>query len=672
MDLRGRWFAGADALGVAEPEDAGQGAGTPSLPARPRAEGRRLLGQVLLADAAVTRAALKAALEAQSQSHAPLGDLLVALGFCSQADIEAALSKQREGRPLNESERLVTAQVGMDQRLRKLGVRESHIRAALQFAAATGTSLTRVVLDLGLISAETMAQALAEENGRQYFPHERVDRIDPCELGSITVGEFTGYVPAGRQDGRLLVAVAEPEKILEAQTCWQAHRVEVVIASPRTIETVFRRHFARTEQAFRDSVSQWEERQRQQRGPEAADGNEVEWIYGRLIRHACYLGANDIFLHKTLAGVGKIKLHVNGVGHLFAAVKEDLFDKMLNKLVSENSNADSLARAPQEANVGIIGDLKEAFSDITDRYSFRLQLNQGRTHAEREAVVRILDRQADQADFHALGFDEQVERQLLQYSRSSTGLVVVCGPTGSGKTTSLYAMMKKIDPIERSIRTIEKPIEYRHSMWHQMEVPADVAEGEGVRIMLNAALRMAPHVILMGEIREDVDVANRVISAAFTGHLVYTTLHVTEAALAITRLRHIGVSSENLAAALRGVLAQRLVQVLCPDCRVADAREETQAERRRSAWLSDIEWMPMREVGCARCGWSGFRGRRIIYELLDIDRDVRDLVERGATAREIARAGVPPGRSIWACGLRLVARGVTSIDELRRVADPPS
>jgi type IV pilus assembly protein PilB len=671
MDLRARWFGGVDTLGVAEP-----GRADPVVTAaarRPEGSGATtLLGELLLADTAITRAALQEALQVQARSHAPLGDLLVTLGLCDRADIDAALERQRSGVVLSESERLVTAQVGMDQRLRKLGVKESHIRAALQFAAATGTSLTRVVLDLGLISAETMAQALAEENGRQYFPKDHVDRIDPSELEELSVGEFSGYVPAGRIDGRLVVAVAEPEKILEAQTRWQAYRVEVVIASPRTIETVFRRHFARTEEAFRRAVLQWEERQRAARGSDVQDGNEVEWIYGRLIRHACYVGANDIFLHKTLAGVGKVKLHVNGVGHLFAAIKEDLFDKILNKLVSENSSADALARNPQEANVGIIGGLKDEFADITDRYSFRLQLNQGRSHSEREAVVRVLDRQAEQADFHALGFDEQVERQLLNYSRSSTGLVVVCGPTGSGKTTSLYAMMKKIDPIERSIRTIEKPIEYRHSMWHQMEVPADVAEGEGVRIMLNATLRMAPHVILMGEIREDLDVANRVISAAFTGHLVYTTLHVTEAALAVTRLRHIGVTSENLAASLRGVLAQRLVQVLCPDCCASDAREETHAERRRSAWLADLEWNPMRQVGCVRCGWSGFRGRRIIYELLDIDRDVRDLVERGATAREIARAGVPPGRSIWACGLRLVARGITSIDELRRVADPPS
>ncbi len=593
----------------------------------------------------------------------------------------------------------LATQAGMDARLRKLGVKESHIRAALQFAAVTGSSLTRVVLDLGLISAETMAQALAEENGRRFFDPRCIDEIDPADMQDIVVDEFVGYVPAGRLDGRLLVAVSEPEKILEAQTRWQAYRrdelhapgqanentnentnanakayaqgVEVVIASPRTIETVYRRYFARTEHAFRQSVAQWEAHQRRLRGnAAAADGNEVEWIYGRLIRHACYLGASDIFLHKTLAGVGKIKLHVNGVGQLFAAVKEDLFDKILNKLVSENSNADALARAPQEANVGIIGDLRGEFADITERYSFRLQLNQGRTQGEREAVVRILDRQAEQADFHTLGFDQAVEQTLLQYSRSSTGLVVVCGPTGSGKTTSLYAMLKKIDPIERSIRTIEKPIEYRHSMWHQMEVPQEVSEGEGVRIMLNATLRMAPHVILMGEIREDVDVANRVISAAFTGHLVYTTLHVTEAALAITRLRHIGVSSENLAAAIKGVLAQRLLQVLCADCSVPDERDETLAEKRRAAFLGELDWRPHRHVGCARCGWTGYRGRRIIYELLDVDREVRDLIERGASAREIARVGVPRGRSMWACGLRLVARGATSLDELRRVADP--
>jgi type II secretory ATPase GspE/PulE/Tfp pilus assembly ATPase PilB-like protein len=562
-------------------------------------------------------------------------------------------------------------QAGMDQRLRRLGVKESHIRAALQFAAATGTSLTRVVLDLGLISAETMAQALAAENGRAFLSQREVDAIDPAQLAGLQVDDFAGYIPAGRIDGRLRVAVSEPEKILEAQTRWQPHRVEVVIASPRTIETIYRRYFARTAEAFCVAVTRWEERQRLHRGADPGDGNEVEWIYGRLIRHACYAGASDIFLHKTLAGVGKVKLHVNGVGHLFAAVKEELFDKILNKLVSENSNADALARAPQEANVGIIGGLREEFSDITERYGFRLQLTQGRNQAEREAVVRVLDRQAEQADFHALGFDETVEQTLLDYTRSSTGLVIVCGPTGSGKTTTLYAMMKKIDPIERSIRTIEKPIEYRHSMWHQMEVPQEVSEGEGVRIMLNATLRMAPHVILMGEIREDLDVANRVISAAFTGHLVYTTLHVTEAALAVTRLRHIGVSSENLAAALKGVLAQRLVQVLCADCSLPDERDETQAERRRASFLADVEWRPHRAVGCTRCAWTGYRGRRIIYELLDVDREVRELIERGAPAREISRTGLPRERSMWACGLRLVARGATSLDELRRVADPP-
>jgi len=192
-----------------------------------------------------------------------------------------------------------------------------------------------------------------------------------------------------------------------------------------------------------------------------------------------------------------------------------------------------------------------------------------------------------------------------------------------------------------------------------------------MRLLLNSALRMAPHVLLMGEIREDREVAGRVISAAFTGHLVFSTLHVTGAALAVTRLRHIGVSSENLAAALRGVLAQRLVKVLCTECSApGEPRDARFAETAACVLPAPTDWRPRRAVGCERCGWTGYRGRRIVHELLNVDDAVRDRIERGAPAREIAQAGIAPGGSMWHCGLRLVAQGVTSLEELRRVADP--
>jgi type II secretory ATPase GspE/PulE/Tfp pilus assembly ATPase PilB-like protein len=552
---------------------------------------------------------------------------------------------------------------GIESRLRRLGVREHHLRAARLVAAASGLSIAQAVTELGLVGAETLARAIAADTGRGYLAPHEADAVDPGSVAGLSLQDGQACVPAGRSAGRLRVAVSEAEAILEAQTRYHGEPVEILIASARTLERLRRRCFANTAGALRAAVQRWE-RAADPASPGA--GREVEAVLGSLLRHACYAGASDLFLHRTMGGIGTVKLHVNGTGQFLAALPGALHDRLLNKLVSETSSADALARAPQEAGLEGASLPRLEGAEVDRRYAFRLQLHQGHGVAEREAVIRILDREAEQADFESLGFDEPTGSRLLDYTRASTGLVLVCGPTGSGKTTTLYAMLRRIDPLERSIRTIEKPIEYRHPMWHQMEVAAEVAEAEGMRLLLNSALRMAPHVLLMGEIREDREVAGRVISAAFTGHLVFSTLHVTSAALAITRLRHIGVSSENLAAALRGVLAQRLILLLCADCSVPDDCDDGPPDGLEAS----AAWRPRRAVGCARCGWTGYRGRRLVYELLHVDDGVRERIERGATAREIAQAGFAAGGTLWHCGLRLVAEGRTSRDELRRVADP--
>ncbi len=559
---------------------------------------------------------------------------------------------------------------GIEARLRRLGVREQHLRAARLVAGASGLSLAHAVIELGLVGAETLARAIAEDTGRRYLAPHEVDAIDPGGVSGLALHDGQPCVPVGRREGRLRIAVCQAEAILEAQTRYHAEPVEIVIASARTLERLRRRCFAHSGRALRAALQVWQSTAAAAPDTEA---REVEQVLSSLLRHACQAGASDVFLHKTLGGTGTVKLHVNGAGRFLAAIPGPLHDRLLNKLVSETSSADALARAPQEAGFeGAALSLAE-FSGQDRRYAFRLQLHQGRGVDDREAVIRILDREAEQADFESLGFDAHAGETLIDYTRASTGLVLVCGPTGSGKTTTLYAMLRRIDPLERSIRTIEKPIEYRHPLWHQMEVATDLPEAEGMRLLLNSALRMAPHVLLMGEIREDCEVANRVISAAFTGHLVFSTLHVTSAALAITRLRHIGVSSENLAASLRGILAQRLVKVLCGDCSLADdeaMRDRPLLDTGDAPGEAPAGWRPRRAVGCERCGWTGYRGRRIVHELLHVDDAVRERIERGASAREIARAGIAPGRSLWHCGLRLVAQGQTSIDELRRVADP--
>jgi type II secretory ATPase GspE/PulE/Tfp pilus assembly ATPase PilB-like protein len=183
--------------------------------------------------------------------------------------------------------------------------------------------------------------------------------------------------------------------------------------------------------------------------------------------------------------------------------------------------------------------------------------------------VRLLDRQSNAAEFEALEFDSETSRKLKEYSQSKTGLVLVTGPTGSGKTTTLYAMIKQIDPTERWIQTIENPIEYRHGLWFQYEVPKAAGEEKGAAKLLKGLLRNAPDVCLVGEVR-DAEVGNILLELSNTGHLVFSTLHNNNAALALTRLKNFGLDMYGLASVLQGILAQRLVRTLCRHCSIED------------------------------------------------------------------------------------------------------
>lgn len=557
----------------------------------------------------------------------------------------------------------------MESVLTAMGAKPQHIRYAMDRARVTGESLPAIMRDFGFVSEETVAQALCMHHGYEYVSASNVDTIDLPSIGVIELPRFSGFVPVARRDGRLIVAVSELNKANEANNYFHKEQPRIAIASARTVQTIYRRYFAQSAREFDQLVAMFYDC--------VADGVEdenpglVQDIFGALIRHACYSGASDLYLYKSEA-VGMLKLKVNGVGQLFRCIKVELFDKILNKLVTESGiKAEDLRREPQETVVEFRGDgARLKYHDILSRYAFRMELAQVRGEQGREAVVRVLDRQSSEAQFDQLGFDDRVEHKLRRYLQSSTGLVIVTGPTGSGKTTTLYAMLKEIDAIERSIQTIENPIEYRHGLWMQHEVPKDMKEGEGVRKLLNALLRMAPDVILFGEVRNDLEVANTLIDCANTGHLVYTTLHTNSAALVINRLKQIGVHPENLAAVLKGVLAQRLVQVLCPACRTPDARPSTLETLHQTSFLEGLAITPHRAVGCEACNGTGYRGRQMIYELLDVTSKIREMIESGATASAVARAGIASGQSMWASGLRLVARGVTSIDEVLRVAEP--
>jgi type II secretory ATPase GspE/PulE/Tfp pilus assembly ATPase PilB-like protein/CheY-like chemotaxis protein len=282
-----------------------------------------------------------------------------------------------------------------------------------------------------------------------------------------------------------------------------------------------------------------------------------------------------------------------------------------------------------------------------------------------KVVIRILDSRATVLSLDSLGLNEDELEAVRHLLTHHEGVILVTGPTGSGKTTTLYSAIRNIQTGKTNIVTVEDPVEYRL----QGIVQVQVHEKAGLTFAsaLRSILRQDPDVVLVGEIR-DRETANIAIQASLTGHLVLSTLHTNDAANAVTRLVDIGIEPYKIAASLRGVLAQRLMRRLCPACK--EVWVESIPEK-LSAWVP--HGTPLyRAVGCSECAMTGYRGRFSIVEVLTVTPEVERAISSGGTADKIAEAGRAAGmRGLWESGVSHVLRGESSIDELMRVVDVP-
>ncbi|MDX1320073.1 MAG: ATPase, T2SS/T4P/T4SS family, partial [Oceanospirillum sp.] len=284
-------------------------------------------------------------------------------------------------------------------------------------------------------------------------------------------------------------------------------------------------------------------------------------------------------------------------------------------------------------------------------------------------VLRILDKNAGRMDLAQLGMSEQIHNGLRQLLAKPHGIFLVTGPTGSGKTTTLYASLTALNDSSRNIMTVEDPIEYNLEGVGQTQVnpKVDMTFARGLRAML----RQDPDVVMVGEIR-DIETAEIAVQASLTGHLVLSTLHTNTAAGAVTRLQDMGVEPFLLASSLLGVLAQRLVRVLCVECRTPYQPDD--AERRLMGLSSSDSVTLYHATGCEHCNQQGYRGRTGIYELLAVDEGVRRLIHQQAGEQEIdqylRQVTALNGESyqtIRQDGLRLVLAGITTVEEVLRV-----
>jgi type IV pilus assembly protein PilB len=326
------------------------------------------------------------------------------------------------------------------------------------------------------------------------------------------------------------------------------------------------------------------------------------------------------------------------------------------KILAEMDIAET--RLPQDGN----------FNVKLEKRSFEIRVSTFPTIHGENVVLRILDQTSTLFKLDDLGFSEEVLDHFKQLIRKSSGIILVTGPTGSGKTTTLYALLNMINSKEKNIITIEDPVEYRLALIRQTQInpKAGITFATGLR----SILRQDPDIIMIGEIR-DLETSEIAMQSALTGHLVLSTLHTNDAPEAISRLVDIGVESYLISSSVIGVLAQRLVRTICPDCKVPyQVDPKVMGHLSQNASKSNEPLTLYRGKGCKNCKQSGYRGRTGIFELLSVNEEIKKLISEKVSTqviRETAKktAGLV---SLRTDGLRKVLKGITTLDEVDRVA----
>ncbi len=377
----------------------------------------------------------------------------------------------------------------------------------------------------------------------------------------------------------------------------------------------------------------------------------VDWV----LQFAFEQGASDIHLEPRKDN-GRVRFRIDGVLH-------NIYDMPSNILIAVIARIKILGRLnvaekrkPQD------GRLK---TRTPKGIETELRLSTLPTAFGEKMVMRIFDPEVLVRSFEKLGFTGQLLGTWKDLTSHTHGIILVTGPTGSGKTTTLYSTLKQLATDQVNVCTVEDPIEMLESSFNQMQINPAIELGfaEGIK----ALMRQDPDIIMVGEIR-DQDTANMAIQAALTGHLVLSTLHTNDAPSSLTRLNDLGVQPFLSAATILGVLAQRLVRMLCPHCKQQVNTDQQLWQQLTQPWNGTLPEQVYEAVGCDQCRHTGYKGRVGLYEMMPLSHDLKRLVGQGATLDQIRQTAYQEGlQPLRLAGAKRIAEGVTSFEEVMRV-----
>lgn len=523
-------------------------------------------------------------------------------------------------------------------------------------------SLTKILLELGLVPERELIAEFESGLGIPLAAPEEfpLEAILPDAVTERFLKEHRAILLA-TDDASVTVATADPldRFTAEALALATGKRIIVKAALSSDIEQALRRLFADADSdalsAMGVSASPEVTEADLARLRESASEAPVIRFVNTLISRAVEAGASDIHIEPFERRL-QIRTRIDGVLKEEEPAQIELAPAIISRLKIMSGLNIAERRLPQDGAVKLAVrgreiDLRIATVPVA--------------HGEC-AVIRILDKSSVPLDFTALGFDAVAQEKLAALLARPNGIILVTGPTGSGKTTTLYAALSRLNTTERKVLSVEDPVEYKINGVNQIQVKPDI--GLTFANVLRSVLRHDPDVILVGEIR-DAETARIAVQAALTGHLVLSTVHTNSAAAAVTRLLDMNIEDYLLTSTIAGIVSQRLVRTLCAECKQPEALRPEWAQEIARAGLVASTAQIYTAGGCPACNGTGYRGRSVIFELLVPDENLRRLVLEKAGASQLHAAAVAQGmETLRRCGLRRVLDGTTSIEEISRVA----
>jgi type IV pilus assembly protein PilB len=542
-------------------------------------------------------------------------------------------------------------------------ITEEELRRGLKYHKETGKLLGRCLIELGIIDEKSLIKSLSDQMGVQYVSLKNYS-VDPTVLQLVPRDFALAHrvFPLFKIENKLTVGMVNPLDIIATDRLANLTglQVEPVVCHEQDIEDAIYLHykgsdsFKEAEQHFSvDEEEKIEEEDESRLRTQAGEGPVIKLV-NMILLQAIKDGASDIHVEPKEKSLS-IRYRIDGVLHEVLSPPKNMQLPIVSRLkILSNMNI-AERRLPQDGR----------FRWKKDRRFVDFRVSTLPTAHGENTVLRLLDNSSTVVQFEDQGMSGSMIEEFCQILHRAYGIILVTGPTGSGKSTTLYAALHEIESPDRNIMTLEDPIEYNMDSIRQSQVNPKI--GMTFASGLRSILRQDPDVIMVGEIR-DLETAEIAIKSALTGHLVLSTLHTNDASGAIIRLVDMGVEPFLGASAIQGVLAQRLVRSICKHCVKEYQPDPKMVEVIAGAQNGNGKKEFMRGEGCDRCKGTGYKGRRGIYELFTMDDNLRQMVIDRKSSTAISAAAKKAGmRSMIMDGLQKVEEGTTTIEEVFRV-----